>query len=635
MFKVVFLRFICFLIFCGASIKALAQPLVYSDCVKGGVVGDGYYVGFGNTSADLYIDIPVGCNVKKAILFSEFTRSISDGTLPFNHEVSINSNIVNLLGVNSISNTQQHFTDEISRETILTDVTNIVSSSVLTYTFDPMVETVASEPPYYSSFYLLVVFENTTYETMCIDVIVNNQNVTPLMSYTHALSNPVNANFDIGLSVHAWGICDDPTDWYEVSVNNNVLGQIGGVEPNCVISCGGMHGTFEYHNGEIIGIGNDIGNAFMNGLDGVADIQSYINGNDPFTVSFQQLSNNSSNSINQLYFTYTTTCDTFSVTMPNDTILCQGEQLQLNVEGGQSVQWEPAIGLSCADCPNPVFTADSSMFYSVRIWNNDSCSVVRPLKINVRSTPEWDSVSAIPSDCGTNNGTLALNAVDNGAVTQWNWNGNTSTAQPIENLATGNYIVSFVDTNGCVSNDSIVFVEEINTTLAQFTASPTEGSAPLEVSIENASENATNYTWFVNDEEYSNDEQIGSVVLDTSGTHNIELIAWQYDPACTDTFALSIFVYDSLVVRIGNAFTPNGDNNNDFFGIFVNNPVDAEVVLLNRWGNVVYEYKGGLTPGVNDLWDGNDASDGTYFYKIRIIYEGEEVDFDGFVMKVD
>jgi gliding motility-associated-like protein len=68
--------------------------------------------------------------------------------------------------------------------------------------------------------------------------------------------------------------------------------------------------------------------------------------------------------------------------------------------------------------------------------------------------------------------------------------------------------------------------------------------------------------------------------------------------------------------EIPNVFTPNGDGVNDFvpFPNFGNST--NKIVVVNRWGNLIYE-----SNGLNSTWDGKDTSgktctEGTYFYRI-------------------
>ena len=67
-------------------------------------------------------------------------------------------------------------------------------------------------------------------------------------------------------------------------------------------------------------------------------------------------------------------------------------------------------------------------------------------------------------------------------------------------------------------------------------------------------------------------------------------------------------------VVIPNVITPNGDGINDLFEI-ENLPENTEVIILNRWGNLVYS-----SVNYQNYWDGKDTSgkelaDGVYTYK--------------------
>ncbi len=75
----------------------------------------------------------------------------------------------------------------------------------------------------------------------------------------------------------------------------------------------------------------------------------------------------------------------------------------------------------------------------------------------------------------------------------------------------------------------------------------------------------------------------------------------------------------TLTERTSNAFSPNGDGNNDVFKIINLHEVDLKSFeIYNRWGQRVF-YTTDWTKG----WDGNihgkHANIGTYFYLIKII----------------
>ncbi len=119
--------------------------------------------------------------------------------------------------------------------------------------------------------------------------------------------------------------------------------------------------------------------------------------------------------------------------------------------------------------------------------------------------------------------------------------------------------------------------------------------------------------------------------FDTSGTYTVQLVAWQNNPTCADTFLLQIVVFDSLIVQIPNVFSPNGDKANDLFTITANQDVHFAYTIVNRWGNPMMQGKGMLLQGTPaPLWDGMDATDGSYFLKIVFEQlEGTKINYQG------
>ena len=88
-------------------------------------------------------------------------------------------------------------------------------------------------------------------------------------------------------------------------------------------------------------------------------------------------------------------------------------------------------------------------------------------------------------------------------------------------------------------------------------------------------------------------------------------------------------------ITVPNVITANGDGINDRFLIDFNGLLKYEIVITNRWGNVVYE-----STDPTDAWDGTNKGgdpvvEGTYFYQIVAEKEsGEEINAQGFVQVV-
>ncbi len=69
-------------------------------------------------------------------------------------------------------------------------------------------------------------------------------------------------------------------------------------------------------------------------------------------------------------------------------------------------------------------------------------------------------------------------------------------------------------------------------------------------------------------------------------------------------------------LEIPNVFTPNQDGANDFYLVTGKGIIEYNIVIINRWGNVVYE-----SNDINAAWDGtakgNPCVEGVYFYNIK------------------
>ena len=107
---------------------------------------------------------------------------------------------------------------------------------------------------------------------------------------------------------------------------------------------------------------------------------------------------------------------------------------------------------------------------------------------------------------------------------------------------------------------------------------------------------------------------------------------------CIDSTTVSIFVKDPEI-WVPNVFTPNGDGANDIFNLPFDGFKSYHITITNRWGNVVWDRdKDDATPLL--LWDGsdddgNDCTDGIYFYLLTGEMKGGTlVTKNGFVTKI-
>jgi gliding motility-associated-like protein len=84
----------------------------------------------------------------------------------------------------------------------------------------------------------------------------------------------------------------------------------------------------------------------------------------------------------------------------------------------------------------------------------------------------------------------------------------------------------------------------------------------------------------------------------------------------------SIDVFTEICeIDIPNIITPNNDGVNDIFKIMIkdsNEPFyinfpNSKLIILNRWGNKIYE-----SNNYQNDWDGNNAADGVYYWTLDL-----------------
>jgi gliding motility-associated-like protein/uncharacterized repeat protein (TIGR01451 family) len=90
----------------------------------------------------------------------------------------------------------------------------------------------------------------------------------------------------------------------------------------------------------------------------------------------------------------------------------------------------------------------------------------------------------------------------------------------------------------------------------------------------------------------------------------------QADPVMANNVDQVVQQVNPLIIP--NAFTPNGDGVNDTFVIpGLDTYTQNEIVIINRWGNNVYEKK-----NYQNDWTGNGLPEGTYFYVLKVFTVG-------------
>ncbi|MBW7868479.1 MAG: choice-of-anchor L domain-containing protein [Brumimicrobium sp.] len=282
--------------------------------------------------------------------------------------------------------------------------------------------------------------------------------------------------------------------------------------------------------------------------------------------------------------------------------------------------------------------------YDFIVTSTDACGFqyTDTSTVVMNQTLAIDTMLTYIATCGKSDG--AVSGIGSGftGTPKYTWTGpgndslaNSISASVYQNIPSGWYYFTIKD-NVCEVNDSI-FLDQTPPPNASFTADPNMGGSPLNTTFTNTSDYGTGYTynWDFGNGQTNNVNDLSSqysTYID-EGTYTVTLVV--SDGACSNTASQEVIVFLPLIYDTPNVFTPNGDGNNDYFTLNLENVERVEVVILNRWGNVVFE-----SDDVNFKWNGKvnntgtACSEGTYFYKAMLYGKGKngkEVEVHGFV----
>lgn len=223
--------------------------------------------------------------------------------------------------------------------------------------------------------------------------------------------------------------------------------------------------------------------------------------------------------------------------------------------------------------------------------------------------------------------------VPNGTISSWQWTFGDNTANSNSQEATHCYTnttpssllfsptLMATSDSGCVTSlTKNNYITAYPQPIAQFTVTPqtTLITEPI-ISIENNSLIATAWSWDFGDGDTNAAQAPQSHTYSDTGTYTITLIAsTAYN--CKDTARQTVIIDPDFMFYIPNAFSPNGDGTNDFFGGKGDFIKEYKMLIFDRWGNMIYR-----TDDISKPWDGkSNYGDATsqqdvYVYSIEIV----------------
>ncbi|MEI6695401.1 MAG: PKD domain-containing protein [Bacteroidota bacterium] len=320
------------------------------------------------------------------------------------------------------------------------------------------------------------------------------------------------------------------------------------------------------------------------------------------------------------------------VNLTNDTSICIGDSAKLTISGAISYLWS-TTQTSSSIIVSPVIDS----IFLVAATDINGCILDTAVHVYMYESPQLSfSFSPNPAE-GCAPVIVSYTDESTPLLQTWLWNfgdGNTSTQQnPTHSYnIPGDFDISLsvTTTHGCFGTLTLpTFVKVFENPTASFTSNNLQFSLSFANVLFNStasSANVNQWHWDFGNTSLTDDSsnlQNPSYQYLNQGSFKV----WLYVKTihgCTDSTTLTITVIeDSLVFP--NIITPNGDGINDYLYIKnLENVPDNTLRIFNRWGKKIYE-KDHYIPDI-DRWDGNDLSDGTYYYILTfkgILQQGE------------
>jgi gliding motility-associated-like protein len=280
-----------------------------------------------------------------------------------------------------------------------------------------------------------------------------------------------------------------------------------------------------------------------------------------------------------------------TISLGNDTIICEGDQIALT-PGGQfeSYCWNDGSFDS-------VLYAGTTGTYWVEVIDEFGCLAYDTIQVG--------TTNSIPISLGEDSGVCpgdSLTLSPGSGFQQYLWQDG-STNQEIHVKSPGIYWVEVLQASGCIGRDSV------NITLNPFPMVDFGQDTIIvddETHILDAGAGYDSYIW--------QDESTGQYYEVTQNGLYWVKVQNEFCEASDSVFVILGDCKASLLIP--NCFTPNGDGSNDIFNVTSQNLSYFSLLVFNRWGRLLFE-----TEDLNEGWDGKVNGSlcpvGTYFYLIK------------------
>ncbi|MEL6842706.1 MAG: gliding motility-associated C-terminal domain-containing protein, partial [Bacteroidota bacterium] len=275
---------------------------------------------------------------------------------------------------------------------------------------------------------------------------------------------------------------------------------------------------------------------------------------------------------------------------------------------------------------------DEPGWYVISITDAGSCTYTDSIEYLAYTGPVYLAEASQPNCRPNSRGSININSIEGAgpfeyALNDGNYLSVNALPLTIRALQPGDYELHLRDANGCISTQDVTIAPppEIEVNFPVQIRIKKGEQAPIRI-VSNIEPETIR--WTPTDGLSCTDCLVPVAAPDSTIRY---LVTLSYPGGCDRSAFVDVYVNPQRRVFVPNAFSPNGDDENDFFVV----EAGPEVVLIkslqivDRWGNLAYEASdfqpGDISFGWDGRYDGQWALPGVYVYRLELQFDDGEV----------
>ena len=293
-----------------------------------------------------------------------------------------------------------------------------------------------------------------------------------------------------------------------------------------------------------------------------------------------------------------------------DTTVCRGDSVEFSASGGVTYSWTPADSLNNSTIPNPIAAVKSSKEFIVAIEGLNACPDYDTVTVTV-----VNSISVFAGDEQTicAGETVQLSGTGNGTYL---WDNSESLDDAFSQTPNASPVVTTTYTlkvsgNNCAGQDTVMITVMPSPTISTgYTDTLICANENVTLTVDGA-----DFYW------WSTEETSDKIIVRNDNPNSTQTyqVVGTTDNCNSDTLEIKVSSQrcGSPYVITPKFFSPNNDGINDYFVIKDIKRYENEVIIINKWGDVVYR-KNDYDNRWDGTYNGQDVAEDTYMYYVRV-----------------